>query len=126
VPGADLLEAERVRLLEDLRALAGVVPGVLDDGPGAEVVAGDLEPVGVGELAHLCRRPPVIVTADLELGVTRVRQHLERAGHVEFVVGEQVADGEELDPDPVQRDVTALAEAVVLAAIAFAARTGDT
>jgi hypothetical protein len=85
------------------------------------VVAGDLQSVGVRELAHLGRRALVVVAADLELGIAGIDQDLERARHVELVVGEQVADGEQLDADTVERDVAALAEAIVLVAAAMAA-----
>ena len=87
------------------------------------MVAGDLQPVGLRELADLRRGAPVVVAAELELGKAGVGQDLERARHVELVVGEQVADGEQLDADAVERDVAALAEAVVLVAAAMAARS---
>jgi hypothetical protein len=54
---------------------------------------------------------PVVVADDLELGIAGVGQDLEGAGHVELVVGEQVANGEQRDADAVERGVTALAEA---------------
>jgi hypothetical protein len=85
------------------------------------VVADHPQSVGLGEQADLSRRAPVVVAAELELGVAGVGQDLERARHVELVVCQQVPNGEHLDPDAIVRDVAALAEAVVVRALSTAA-----
>jgi len=79
-----------------------------------------LEVVVPRQREELGRRAAVVVAADLDLGVAGVAQHLERARQVELVVGEQVADREQLDPDPLERQVAALAEAVVLVVVPVA------
>ena len=106
---------------EEPRSLGGVVPRVLDEGARAEVVAGDPQSVGFRDRTGFARRAPVIVAAELELGVAGVAQHLERAGHVELVVGQQVAHHEHLDADAIERDVAARAEAIVLVVAAVTA-----
>ena len=118
VAGADEVEPERVGLGEDLLALGGVEPGVLDHRPRAEVVAGDAHAEAFGDLAHLLRRPAVVVAAQLDLRDAGVGEHLERAGQVQLVVGHQVAHGERLNPDATQRNVAGAPEAVVLVTVA--------
>ena len=78
------------------------------------MVAGDPQPVGFGEPAGLGRRAAVVVAAELQRGVAGVGQNLEGARHVELVIGQQIADGEHLDPDPVRRNVAPPAKAVIL------------
>ena len=118
MPGADRLEPERVRFCEETGSLARVIPGVLDQGAGAEVVTGDPQTVGFGELAGLRRCAAVVVAPELELGVAGVPQHFKRARHVELVVSQQVTDREDLDADAIERDIAALAKAVVPTALA--------
>src|ERR687895_1033295 len=86
------------------------------------VAAFGLQPVLVRERPELGRGPPVVGPADLDLGVARVGEHLERPGEVELVVGEQVADREELDADLVERYVAATGAPPPVVVVATAAR----
>jgi len=104
VARADEIEPERVGLGEEFLAFGGVVPGILDQRPRTEVVAGDAHAEALGDLAHLLRRPAVVVAAQLDLGDPRISEHLERPGEIELVVGHQVADRERLSADARQRE----------------------
>ena len=44
-----------------------------------------------------------VLAAKLQRGVAGVGENLERARHVELVIGQHIADGEHLNPDPLRR-----------------------
>jgi hypothetical protein len=90
------------------------------------VAALGLQAVLVCQLPEGGRAAPVVRAADLDLGVPGVGEHLEGAGQVELVVRQQVADREQLDADPVERQVTAAGAmpVVVVATVPPARRCG--